>query len=60
MKVAPDSNGLWGVFSDDGAALATGLTNSQAWRERDRLMREPLNKSQDTADWAFSMKAREP
>lgn len=32
-------------------------SNSKAWREHDRIMCEPISKSEHTSDWAFSKAA---
>ena len=57
MKVLRNTDGTWRVENGAGETVATGLTNAAAWRWRDKVAGEPLNKSQDTSDWAFSKKA---
>lgn len=53
MTVSKTANGKWGMFSEAGDLLSEHDTHAEAWRAHDRLMNEPVNKREDTADWIF-------
>lgn len=54
LRVEKQEDGTWSVLDADGAVLASGMSNAQAWRRLDIISNEPLNKRQDTADWSAS------
>lgn len=58
LKVEKQADGTWAVVDADGAVLASGMSNAQAWRRLDILSNEPLNKRQETADWSASQMLR--
>lgn len=45
-KIFTDGAGAWGIMSDAGEVMREGLTNSQAWRELDRIQNEPTSAAQ--------------
>lgn len=47
----------WLVVDRKGNTLRTCQTNSAAWHEADRINKEPVNRSEETADWSFNQKA---
>lgn len=53
LVIQRDEDGTYSVRDTQGTALASGMSNAQAWRRFDILMNEPVNKRQDTGDWAF-------
>lgn len=57
MKPEQQPNGKWRVITTDSDVLASNLTNAQAWRFIDKANKEPVNKRQDTSDWAFGQGA---
>ena len=50
-KVLQEPGGLWSVFSDDGHIIASGLSNSQAWRRADISANEAVSSSQMAKDF---------
>jgi hypothetical protein len=42
---------LWAVIGDHGETLSKGHTHAGAWREVDRLKREPINRQEDVTEW---------
>ena len=53
MKVCRKPDGQWAVENADGEVVGLYPSNAAAWRALDRLQNEPINKREDTADWAF-------
>ena len=50
MRVEPEEDGTWRVMRGD-EVVASGLTNSQAWRMADVAGNEHLSKAEATSDW---------
>lgn len=55
-KVVQDPSGLWSVISDDGAVIASSLSNSQAWRRADIA----ANEVGSASEYARRLKEPEP
>jgi hypothetical protein len=50
MRVTQAADGTWQVETAAGVVLASGMTNSQAWRWVDRVNSEPITKTETWSD----------